>query len=160
MSLAQVPTLPFFRKAATTSVVQKEEAQATCSLGSKLRLFRGSEDAGHYVSSPFVTKVEFRLRLADVDYDLGAGAPWNGPKGKIPYLELQAELDDGEQKPKMLGDSTFITRHLIESGILRDLNADLPPREKAQDLALRSLLEDKLYFYHVRCPSLRGMSNS
>jgi len=113
----------------------------------RLKLFRGSTDKDKYVSSPFVTKVETRLRLANVDYTLDAGAPWQGPKKKIPYLEVQAQTADQKQ---ILGDSTLIFQHLINDGDLRDLNASLSTSEKAQDLALRSLLEDKLYFYHMR----------
>ncbi len=33
--------------------------------------------------------------------------------------------------------------------MLDDLNAKLSPTEKAHDLALRALLEEKLYFYQV-----------
>ncbi|KAJ5494469.1 hypothetical protein N7463_010556, partial [Penicillium fimorum] len=41
------------------------------------------------------------------------------------------------------------TSHLsiIASGHLEDLNRRLSPVEKAQDLSLKALLEDKLYFY-------------
>lgn len=110
-------------------------------------IFRGSDDPGHYVWSPFVTKLEFRLRLAGIPYRIGAGNPWLGPKGKIPYVELAADTGAG---PTMLGDSTLITKHLIESSALDDLNGGLTSAEKTRDLAIRALLEDKLYFYHVR----------
>jgi len=115
---------------------------------SRLKLFRGSDDAGKYVSSPFVTKVEFRLRLADVPYALDAGAPWLGPKGKIPYVEVAPETK--AEKPLMLGDSTLIFTHLMGDQTVSDLNANLTSSQKSRDLGLRSLLEDKLYFYHVR----------
>lgn len=121
----------------------KEEAQ------SNLRLFRGAFDAGRFVSSPFVTKVEFRLRLAGVPYVTDAGNPWNGPKGKIPFLEVH---ESDEAAPQMLGDSALIIRHLMDNDLLDDLNASLSQAEKAQDLGLRALLEDKLYFYHVGSP--------
>ena len=115
---------------------------------SRLKLYRGSEDAGLYVSSPFVTKIEFRLRLAGIPYALDAGAPWLGPKGKIPYMEVAPEKV--EEKAIMLGDSALIIQHLVGNKSVGDLNAHLKPADKARDLALRSLLEDKLYFYHVR----------
>lgn len=35
---------------------------------SKIVLFRGWDDPGNYVWSPFVTKVELRLRVAGVAY--------------------------------------------------------------------------------------------
>lgn len=146
MAMNEVPQL--FRKAAKT-VTDTVTLPAIDDTTTGLTLFRGSDDKGRYVSSPFVTKVEFRLRLSGVDYDLGAGAPWLGPKGKIPYLALNGQVDNGTGKPKTLGDSTLIIQHLMQDGKLSDLNDNLAPREKAEDLALRSLLEDKLYFYHV-----------
>ena len=48
-----------------------------------------------------------------------------------------------------LGDSTLITKALMRSGLLPDINAKLSPEQKSCDLGLRALLEDKLYFYHV-----------
>ena len=36
----------------------------------------------------------------------------------------------------------------MERDALPDLNATLKPAQRAQDLAIRALLEDKLYFYH------------
>jgi hypothetical protein len=48
-----------------------------------------------------------------------------------------------------LGDSTLIISKLEDDGLLDDLNSKLSPVEKANDLALRALLEDKLYFYQV-----------
>ncbi len=52
----------------------------------------------------------------------------------------------------VLADSTLIVENLVEDGILDDLNATLSPTEKAYDLALRALLEEKLYFYQVGVP--------
>lgn len=37
----------------------------------------------------------------------------------------------------------------MELGEIEDLNSRLSPREKAMDLAIRSLLEDKIYFLGV-----------
>lgn len=140
MSLNEIP--PLFRR----SMKDESNSKDVTLSSERLKLFRGSEDKGKYVSSPFVTKVEFRLRLSDVKYDIEAGAPWLGPKGKIPYLEVQGETAGEKQ---MLGDSALIIQHFVKEGSLSDLNTGLTPSEKAQDLALRSLLEDKLYFYHV-----------
>ena len=153
----EVPQLSFFRRTVEAEdLVPLTPIVSTTTLNagpeaSRLTLFRGSDDPGQYVSSPFVTKVEFRLRVAEIDYALAAGAPWLGPKGKIPYLHLQPELQNGQKsEPIKLGDSTLIIQHLVQDGSLEDLNASLSPAQKAQDLALRSLLEDKLYFYHMR----------
>jgi glutathione S-transferase len=49
-----------------------------------------------------------------------------------------------------MGDSAIILKHLIETNAAADLNADLSAAERGQDLAIRALLEDKLYFYHGR----------
>ncbi len=48
-----------------------------------------------------------------------------------------------------MGDSTLIIKHLVDDGSMEDLNAKLDPVEKSYDLALRALLEDKLYWYQV-----------
>ena len=112
---------------------------------SALVLFRGWEDHGCYVWSPFVTKLEFRLRLSNVPYIVKAGSPLTAPTGKIPYVNLGTD-----EAPALLGDSTLIINRLVELGKLEDLNEAVPGSEKVQDLALRALLEDKLYFYHVR----------
>ena len=49
----------------------------------------------------------------------------------------------------MLGDSTSIIKRLIEKDVLPDLNERLEAAERALDLSLRALLEEKLYFYGV-----------
>ncbi|KAF4629526.1 hypothetical protein G7Y89_g8625 [Cudoniella acicularis] len=67
------------------------------------------------------------------------------PKGKIPYLELQTEGGEVEQ----IGDSTLIVKDLIERGVIPNINAEVSPVLQAQDLAIRALLEEKLYFYHT-----------
>jgi len=145
MSLNEIPALKLRRIAKPIDVAPEPMLEIP---SSRLKLYRGSVDAGKYVSSPFVTKIEFRLRMADVPYALDAGAPWLGPKGKIPYVEVAPETKD--EKAVMLGDSTLIIQHLTGEKSISDLNADLTASEKSRDLGLRSLLEDKLYFYHVR----------
>lgn len=105
-----------------------------------LIVYRGWRDPGKHVWSPFVVKLEARLRFAGVSYVAECGSTRTAPKGKIPYVDCS----EGS-----LGDSTLIFKQLIEWGQLPDLNAKLSPASKATDLALRALLEDKLYFYHV-----------
>jgi len=114
-----------------------------------LILFRGWLDKGKYTWSPFVTKVEFRCRQAGLPYTVDAGAPKLGPKGKIPYVDLSSLLADASAGPSLLGDSTFIIERLRSMGYLADLNDRLAPEQHLHDLAVRALLEDKLYFYHV-----------
>lgn len=125
------------------------------SSSSRLILYRGWPTQGHHVWSPFVVKLETRLRFAGVPYECRAGNPIRAPRGKIPYVDIPAAASaatassGGDKKPTQMGDSGLITRHLIESGVLPDLNAKLSPQQRELDLATRALLEDKLFFYHV-----------
>lgn len=107
----------------------------------KLTLYRGFDWPGRYTWSPFVCKLETRLRLAGVPYVAAPGHIRQSPRGKIPYVQLA----NGEQ----MSDSTLITQRLINDGAIPDLNAGLLPLQRAQDLAWRALMEDKLYFYGV-----------
>ncbi|OAP58307.1 hypothetical protein AYL99_07397 [Fonsecaea erecta] len=117
---------------------------------SKPILSRGWPDKGVYSWSPFVTKVEFRFRHAGLAYDVEAGSVNAAPKGKIPYVDLGPLQEDGHNEPSLLGDSTFIIQRLLSMGHLPDLNGSLPEELKLNDLGFRALLEDKLYFYHMR----------
>ncbi|KAI0444224.1 hypothetical protein F4803DRAFT_512414 [Xylaria telfairii] len=108
-----------------------------------ITLFRGFKDAGKFVWSPYVTKLEARLRFGGISYTTGVGSPRSAPKGKIPYVEISYEAG----KTETLADSTLIVNALCENGELSDLNVRLSKVERAHDLALRALLEDKLSFY-------------
>jgi hypothetical protein len=110
-----------------------------------LTLYRGWVDRGCYVWSPFVTKLEVRLRLSKVPYTIEAGSLSTAPMGKIPYIEIRPK----EGSLSLLGDSTLIIKRLVELDYLDDLTTSIPPSTRAHDLAIRALLEDKLYFYHV-----------
>lgn len=114
-------------------------------MSSSLTLFRGFTRSGAFAGSPFVAKLEARLRLEDVTYRTDTGSPKTAPRGKIPYIEVE---NNGTKDS--IGDSTLITRSLIENGTLNDLNAHLSPTQKAHDFAIRALLEDKIYFYGMR----------
>jgi hypothetical protein len=108
-------------------------------------LYRGWADTACFVWSPFVTKLEARLRFAGLAYKTDAGSPRTAPKGKIPYVEITKP----DSAPEMMADSSQIIVNLMEDGALPDLNRDLTPVERAYDVALRALLEEKLYFYQV-----------
>ncbi|KAL4787477.1 hypothetical protein BJX76DRAFT_5449 [Aspergillus varians] len=104
-----------------------------------------------------LTKLEARLRFARIPYKIAAGSVKTAPKGKIPYIEITDRNDEtslattsSTNITSSLGDSTLIIKHLVERNILPDLNGDLSPSERAHDLALRALLEDKAYFYNTR----------
>lgn len=129
----------------------------------RITLFRGWRDPGKHVWSPFVVKVEARLRFAGVKYVTDAGSPLHAPKGKIPYVEYHGQLpadaiadaspvryDENSEPVVSIADSTLIIKALTKSGVLPDLNANLSARDKALDFGLRAMLEDKLYFYHTR----------
>ena len=117
-----------------------------------ITVYRGSESPGTYVWSPFVTKLEARLRFAGLPYRTESGSAPKGPRGKIPYVAISRTAPGGQASPSptVLGDSSLISEKLVEDNLVRDLNARLTPTEKTQDLALRALLEDRLYFYQVR----------
>ncbi|KAF7551112.1 hypothetical protein G7Z17_g5230 [Cylindrodendrum hubeiense] len=108
-----------------------------------LTVYRGSPKTGAFVGAPFVVKLEARLRFDNIPYKLGAGSPKTAPRGKIPYIEVGPT---GEQ----LGDSALIIRKLVDDGVMSDLNSRVPPLQRAHDLAIRALLEEKMYFYGVR----------
>lgn len=109
----------------------------------KITLYRGWLDRGKHVWSPFVIKLEARLRFAGVAYDCEGGSTRTAPKGKIPYVQL----GDGQ----VVGDSTLIIKDLVKRDILPDLNGRVGKEGRARDLALRAMVEEKLYFYHVCC---------
>lgn len=112
----------------------------------QLTLYRGFPERGCYVWSPFVTKLELSLRLCNYGYKVETGSAKTGPKGKIPYIELRG--DDGSITA--MGDSTLIVKHLRESGYLDNPYASTQETTaRAQDVAIRAMLEDRLYFYHV-----------
>lgn len=112
-----------------------------------LTLFRGFPISAAYVWSPFVTKLEARLRFAGLAYKIDQGGPTKGPRGKIPYLAI-SKISDAA--PETLSDTALISEKLVADGLAEDLNGKLTAAEKAQDLAVRALLEDKVYFYQVR----------
>ncbi|KAH8201409.1 hypothetical protein TruAng_004409 [Truncatella angustata] len=117
-----------------------------------ITIFRGWKEFGKHVWSPYVVKLEARLRFADVRYSVDVGSPKTAPKGKIPYVEcsnLPGTAEDAQGDTLQLSDSTLIIKTLTEVGVIPDINAELSPVDRANDLALRALLEDKLYFYHT-----------
>jgi len=117
-----------------------------------ITVYRGWKGSGNYVWSPFVTKLEFRLRYDGLSYDVEAGSTFKAPKGKIPYITIAEKDHEGGDmgSSTCLADSTLIIQALVENGLLEDINASLSPVDRAHDLSLRAILEDKLYFYHVR----------
>lgn len=120
-----------------------------------ITIYRGFPATNAYPWSPFALKLEARLRFARVPYLLGVGSPREAPRGKIPYVSISG--DSGSGSPPVgepQGDSTLVIRRLVHDGVLPDINdaarRTMGPARVAHDLAVRALLEDKLYFYQVR----------
>jgi hypothetical protein len=127
---------------------------STTAQGSKpeITIFRGWKDPGKHVWSPFVIKLEARLRFAGVKYATDVGSPKTAPKGKIPYVEYSspsAASTGAGPSTTQLSDSALIIKTLSEWNVIPDINADVTPAARATDMAIRALLEDKLYYYHV-----------
>lgn len=112
-----------------------------------LTLYRGLDNRGCYVWSPFVTKLELRLRLSNFPYTVEPGSRAAAPKGKFPYVELRTKGGSSS----VLGDSALITKHLVGLGYLENLYNSKPPTTRAHVVAIRAMLEDRLFFYNV-CP--------
>jgi hypothetical protein len=87
-------------------------------------------------------------------YTVQLGSLTESPKGKLPYIRISEGKDT---TGSLLSDSTCITKTLIEGGVIDDLNDDLRPAQKAVDLTIRALLEDKIYFITVRRLLWRNM---
>ncbi|KAJ5084954.1 hypothetical protein NUU61_009533 [Penicillium alfredii] len=108
----------------------------------QITLYRGFPRSGNYTWSPFVNKLEARLRFAGLAYRTEAGSPRTAPRGKIPY----ATISPDNASPRTIADSTLIIDQLVKDGLLDDINAHLSPSQRMQDLAMRALFEDRLYF--------------
>lgn len=86
--------------------------------------------------SPFVTKVEVLLKLADLPYRTDQGGFRKAPKGKLPYIDDAGTL---------VADSTFIRFHLEKKyGV--DFDKGLSAPERAAAWAFEKLCEEHLYW--------------
>jgi glutathione S-transferase len=86
--------------------------------------------------SPFVTKTEVLLKMAQLPYGTDASGFRKAPKGKLPYID-----DDGER----IADSTFIRWH-IEKKYGLDLDRGLTKEQRATAWALEKMVEDQAYW--------------
>jgi glutathione S-transferase len=86
--------------------------------------------------SPFVTKVDVLLKMANLPYRTDTSGFRKAPKGKIPYIE-----DDGE----IIADSTFIRWH-IEKKYGVDFDRGLSAEQRAVAWAFEKMSEEQLYF--------------
>ncbi len=135
-----------------------------------LTVFTAATAPGIYSWSSFDSKLEARLRFSHRAYVRAPGAPNKGPRGKVPYITIGTTNDqqnqqydsnetvshkEGVKLPATMGDSTLIAKTLVEIGELEDLNAGLDPMRRAQDLMIRTLIEERIYWFSVRSPLFR-----
>lgn len=120
----------------------------------EITLYRGFPGTGIYTWSPFVTKLEVRLRFRGLSYRIESGSVRAAPRGKVPYVTICDEDESGPDQARTMSDSDLIIQNLVDDDILPDLNGDLSVQDKVLDSGIRALLEDKLYFLQVFSPSI------
>lgn len=115
----------------------------------EITLCRGFPGSSAFTPSQFVSKLEARLRFAGISYENSSDGPLRAPRGKIPFVRLTETNSSGQPSgdPITLGDSTLIAEYLVEKGLADDLSAQLSTALKAQDLAIRCMLEERLYWF-------------
>jgi glutathione S-transferase len=89
--------------------------------------------------SPFVTKLESYLRLAELPYAKRPGDPRTAPRNKLPYIVHAG---------RSITDSQGVIEYLREQSIA-DLDAWLDADQRAELCMLRSMLELDFYFVIV-----------
>jgi glutathione S-transferase len=89
--------------------------------------------------SPFCFKAEVYLKLAGIPYTTEFGDSRKAPKSKLPVL-----IDGARVVP----DSSAIIEHL-ERTRSKSLDAGLTPRQRAIATAVKSMLEEQMYFVVV-----------
>jgi glutathione S-transferase len=87
-------------------------------------------------ASPFVTKAEVLLKMANLPYRSDSNGFGSAPKGKCPYID-----DDGQR----IADSTFIRWH-IERKYQFDFDRGLNNEERGIAWAFEKLAEDNIYW--------------
>jgi len=86
--------------------------------------------------SPFCTKTEIQLKLAELPYRKEKATPDKSPKGQLPYID-----DQGTR----IADSHFIRAHLERKyGV--DLDDGLTASERAQAWAIERMLENHFLY--------------
>jgi glutathione S-transferase len=99
-----------------------------------ITLFGGGPAFGLPEVSPYVTKTEVQLKMAEIPYVKEFARPQASPKGQVPFIE-----DDGER----VADSTFI-RAYLERKYCVDLDEGLSTSERAQAWAIERMIENHL----------------
>jgi glutathione S-transferase len=104
-----------------------------------IKLFGSGPNFGLPDASPFVTKLETLLRMANLPFEKHPMSFSKAPKGKIPYIE------DGDG---LLGDTTLIRWHL-EKKYQVDFDKSLTTEQRAIAWAFEKMAEDHLYWCTV-----------
>src|SRR5258708_5648098 len=86
--------------------------------------------------SPFVTKTEVQLKMADLAYRKQKAMPPASPKGQLPYIDDEADS---------IADSTFIRAH-IEQKYGFDFDDGLDQQQRAQAWAIERMIEHHVYW--------------
>ncbi|KAL3890845.1 hypothetical protein ACJMK2_003120 [Sinanodonta woodiana] len=88
--------------------------------------------------SPFAMKLETYLRMAEIPYTNVFSRKF-GPKGKIPWIELNGEV---------FADSSMIIE-MLNQKFSKNLNADLTPFQLAIARAMQKMVEENTYWTAV-----------
>ena len=90
--------------------------------------------------SPFCSKLECYLRMAEIPYTIQVAKFRKAPKGKIPFATLDGSL---------IGDSQLIIEQLERRAGAAALDVDLAPRDRAIGHAAQRMLDEAFYFVIV-----------
>jgi glutathione S-transferase len=104
-----------------------------------LTLYQGPRAWGQPNLSPFCTKLETYLRMAEIEHEVKLADIRKAPKGKLPFVELDGQI---------VGDSTHIV-DLLRERFGDRLDARLDARQKAEGRLLQRTLEEATYFVEV-----------
>ena len=97
-----------------------------------ITLYGCGEGFGLPEISPYVTKTEVQLKMAGIAYEKAVAAPWDSPKGQLPFIDT-----DGLR----VADSTFI-RAYLERAVGVDFDEGLDPVQRAQAWAIERMMEN------------------
>ncbi|KAK3329101.1 hypothetical protein B0H66DRAFT_540269 [Apodospora peruviana] len=121
---------------------QQQQQQQNKEQSPFLTVYSFDRDEKKYSLTQFVTKLQFRLRYAGIPYVNGFGSRQQAPKAKMPYVRIM----EGDSAGELAGDSALICERLVAMGKMEDVNKDLLPEERATDLCLRAMVEDRMYY--------------
>ena len=99
-----------------------------------ITLYGAGEGFGLPEISPYVTKTEVQLKMADLPYRKLKGRREDSPKGQVPFI------DAGGQR---IADSTFI-RGYLERTYGLDFDEGLTPSQRGQAWAIERMCENHL----------------